>query len=101
MPNTNSIVPRSNSDMRKLIFSGKLTLFSKNRLFQKHHVCPIDLGVFGHAEYEYHSPESELRHAKIDILGYRHIILQKSTFSERPCMPYRIRGFRACRIRIT
>ena len=56
--------------MRKLIFSDTLTLFSKNRHFQKGHVCPIEIGVFGHAEYEYNSPDTECRHAKIDILGY-------------------------------
>ena len=45
-----------------------------------------------HAEYEYNSPEPEYRHAKMDILGYALIILEKSTFLERPCMPYRNQG---------
>ena len=55
--------------MRKLIFSDTLTLFSKNRLSQKSHVCPIEIGVFGHAEYEYNSPDTEFRHAKNGFSG--------------------------------
>ena len=38
---------------------------------------------------------SEFRHVKFDIPGYALIILKKSTFSERLCIPYRNRGFRA------
>ena len=41
---------------------------------------PIELGVFGHAEYKLHSLESEVAVAKIDILSYPHTILKEATF---------------------
>ena len=52
MLNTDNIVPSLNADMPKLIFAVTLTLFSKNRLVQKGHICPIETGVFGDAEFE-------------------------------------------------
>ena len=97
MLHTNGIVPIPNSDMRKFILC-TLTLFSKKQLFLKSHVCTIEMGVFSRAEYESHSPESEFRHAKINILYYPHIILKKSHFSEYPFMHYRNGGFQSCQI---
>ena len=93
MLNTNIIVPRSNADMRKLIISDTLTLFSKNRLFQKGHVCPIEIGVFGNAEYEYNSSVLECRHAKIDNLGYPNIILKNRLFQKGHVCPIEIGVF--------
>ena len=78
MLNTNNIVPSPNSDIRKLIFSGTPHIILKKSLSQKCHIFPIEIGVFGHMEYEQYSPEREIRQAKIDIRGYPHIILKKS-----------------------